>query len=153
MAVDSPVAPSKVGEGEPREEVPEAKRSKAVASTELATAGAEAQVEVDSTPAPEGGSESQTPGKVSLEIDAEEAAGVGASAVKQKAGSTKEPVVVEVDDATGTIIATGAAATMQSLVVEVLTQSPSVAGPAGPYVMARRMAPFDSTAGGPGFEE
>src|SRR3954453_8026851 len=89
-AVDSSVAPSKVVEEEPREEVPEAKRSKAAASTELATAGAEAQVEVDSTPAPEGGSESQTPGKMSLEIDAEEAADVGTSAVKQKAGSTTE---------------------------------------------------------------
>src|SRR4051795_2259624 len=97
MAVDSPVAPSKTGEGEPRAEVPEPKRSRAEASTELTTAGAEARVEVDSTHAPEGGSENQTPGKVSLEIDAEEAAGVGASAVKKKAGSTKEPVVVEVD--------------------------------------------------------
>src|SRR4051812_33756644 len=111
MAVDSPVAPSKVVEEESREEVPEAKRSKAAASTELATEGAEVQVEADSTPAPEGGSESQTPGKVSLEIDAEEAADVGASAVKQKAGSTKKPVVVEVDDATGTIVATSAATT------------------------------------------
>src|SRR4051794_26891089 len=85
--------PSKAGEGEPWEEVPEPKRSKAVVSTELAAAGAEAHVEVDSTPAPEGGSESQTPGKVSLEVDTEEAAGVGASAVKKKAGSANEPVV------------------------------------------------------------
>src|SRR4051812_48280416 len=111
------------------------------------------QVEADSTRAPEGGSESQTPGKAPLEISVEAAADVGASAVKQKAGSTKEPVVVEVDDATGTIVATGAAATMQSPVVEVLTQSPSAAEPAGPFVMARRMAPFGSTAEGPGFKE
>src|SRR3954467_6865434 len=150
-AIDSPIAPSKAVEEKSREEVPEAKRSKAAASTELATEGAEAQVEADSTPAPEGGSESQTPGKVSLEIDAEEAAGVGASAVKQKAGSTKEPVVVEVDDATGTIVATGAAATAQWPVVEVLTQSPCAAEPAGPFVMARRMAPFRSTGEGPSF--
>jgi len=90
---------------------------------------------------------------VSLEIDAEEAADVGASAEKQKAGSTKEPVVVEVDDAKGTIVVTGAAATVQSPVVEVLTQSPSAAEPAGPIVMARRTAPFGSTGEGPGFEE
>src|SRR3954462_10878376 len=144
-AVDSPVAPSKAVEEESREEVPEAKRTKAAASTELATKGAETQAEADSTHAPEGGSESQTPGKVSLEIDAEVAADVGASAVKQKAGPTKEPVVVEVDDTAGTIVATGAAAMAQSPVVEVLIQSPSVAEPAGPFVMARRMAPFGST--------
>src|SRR3954453_3099274 len=120
-AVDSPVAPSKVVEEEPREEVPEAKRSKAVASIELAIEGAEAQVEADSAHAPEGGSESQTPGKVSLEIDVEVATDVGASAVKQKAGSTEEPVIVEVDDATGTIVATGTAAAEPSPVAEVLT--------------------------------
>src|SRR4051812_28333899 len=111
------------------------------------------QVEADSTRAPEGGSESQTPGKAPLEISVEAAADVGASAVKQKAGSTEEPVIVEVDDATGTIVATGAAAAEPSPVAEVLTQSPTAAGPVGPYEMARRMAPFGSTAQGPGFEE
>jgi hypothetical protein len=41
----------------------------------------------------------------------------------------------------------------QSPVVEVLTQSPSAAEPAGPFIMARRTAPPGSTGEGPGFEE
>src|SRR3954447_6491724 len=109
-AVDSPFPPPKAVEEEPQEEVPEAKKKKkAAASTELATKGAEKQAEADSTRAPEGGSESQTPGKASLEIDTEAAADVSASAVKQKAGLTKEPVIVEVDGGTSTIVAMGAA--------------------------------------------
>src|SRR4051812_47358403 len=131
-AVDSPLPPPKAVEEEPREEVPEAKKKKTAASTELATmaqdapsapgaegmekdsaVGAEKLAEADSTRTPEGGSESQTPGKASLEIDTEAATDVGASAVKQKADSAEEPVVtgetvaVEVDGATGTTIAVG----------------------------------------------
>src|SRR4051812_30270886 len=84
---------------------------------------------------------------------------VGASVVKEKAGSTGEPVVtgetvvVEVDGATGTIVAVGVAAAEPSPATEVLTQSPTAAGLAGPYVMACRTAPFGSTSQGPGFEE
>src|SRR4051795_12962134 len=79
-AVDSPFPPPKAVEEEPREEVPEAKRKKAAASTELATKDMAKQVEADSTRAPEGGSESQTPGKGPLEISTEADADVGTSA-------------------------------------------------------------------------
>src|SRR3954465_9204782 len=126
-AVDSPLPRPKAVEEEPREEVPEAKKKKTAASTELATEGTEKLAEADSTRAPEGGSESQTPGKASLEVDTEADADVGASAVKQKAGSTEEPVITgeagagEVDGATGTIVAVCVAAAEPSPATEVLT--------------------------------
>src|SRR3954471_17364148 len=81
-AVDSPLPCPKAVEEEPREEVPEAKKKKTAASIELATEGAEKLAEADSTRAPKGRSESQTPGKASLEVDTEAAADVGTSAVK-----------------------------------------------------------------------